>query len=139
MTRQDLSSIKLIVLHHSATARDTTTIGAIRMAHLRRPDYKDIGYHFVIEGKGELRYGRPIDCVPAAQKGANTGTIAVCVVGDNTRDGEGWNEAQKLSVASIVAMLRHVLGRPLELVGHRDVAASECPGVEVSEVFPHLV
>jgi N-acetylmuramoyl-L-alanine amidase len=138
MTRQNLADVKRIVLHHSASPRETTTLAMVRKWHMDR-GFLDVGYHYVIEGKGELRYGRPIDCIPAAQKGANTGTIAVCVVGDNTRDGEGWTEAQKLSVASIVAMLRHVLGRPLELVGHRDVAASECPGVEVSEVFPHLV
>jgi hypothetical protein len=138
MYTQRLSGISRIVLHHSASPRETTTIEDIRRWHIGR-GFSDVGYHFVIEGNGALRYGRQLDTVPAAQKGANAGTVAVCIVGDNTKTGEGWNEAQRISAHSLIAILRSVLGRRLAVCGHRDVAPSECPGLEVQEVFQDLM
>jgi hypothetical protein len=135
---QRLSDISRIVLHHSASPRDTTTVEAIRGWHKDR-GFSDVGYHFVIEGDGALRHGRQLDVIPAAQKGANTGTIAICIVGDNTKPGEGWNESQRISAHSLIVMLRTVFGQRLPFCGHRDVAPSECPGLEVRDVFPELL
>jgi N-acetylmuramoyl-L-alanine amidase len=143
VNRQNLSDISRIVLHHSASPRATTTAADILAWHTdpRRVDgpFDTIGYHFVIEGDGALRYGRPLDKVPAAQKGANLKTIAVCIVGNNLIDDEVWTDAQLISGHSLIVMLRSVLGRRLPFCGHRDLAASDCPGVDVRDVFRELV
>lgn len=135
---QNLYDIDKIVLHHSASPRDTTTAAKIRGWHKDR-GFIDIGYHYVVEASGHLAYGRALDSVPAAQKGANQNSIAICLVGDNTEPGEGWNDGQKQTARSLIVMLRQVIGRPLPICGHRDVAPSLCPGLDVKEVFPDLV
>ena len=45
--------------------------------HLSR-DFSDIGYHFFIRKDGTLEYGRDIKKTPAAQKGHNLYTLAIC-------------------------------------------------------------
>lgn len=141
MTPQKLSDIARIILHHSASPRATTTVEDIRRWHVVDRGFDDIGYHFVVEGDGKVRTGRPLDFAPAAQAKANTNTIAICLVGNNVLAAEahGWNDAQTLSAKSLIIMLRTVLGKRLPFFGHRDVSASECPGVEVHEVFRELL
>lgn len=140
---QRLSELHTIVLHHSASPRDSTTLEKITEWHMdpNRPGgaFRTVGYHYVIESNGALRYGRSLDEIPAAQAGANTGTIAVCIVGDNTKQGEEWTTAQLLSARSVVTMLRSLIRPRLRLCGHRDLTQTACPGVDVKEVFPDLV
>jgi len=122
--------ITMIVVHHSASAQ-TTTLEDIRSWHIARC-FSDIGYHFVIEHDGRVRHGRPVSQMGAHAKGANRGSLGVCVVGDNTSPLKAWNEQQKLSLARLVDALRLVYDIPLELVkGHREVGTTktECPGI----------
>jgi N-acetylmuramoyl-L-alanine amidase len=137
---QHLDQVAKIVLHHSASSRDTTTLEKIREWH-RAKGWLTVGYHFVIEGDGKVRHGRSIDVLPAAQKGANENTIAICLVGDNTKPGEQWSDPQKAAVRALVQALRVVLPKPVQIVGHRDIAISPtaCPGLDVADVFPDLV
>jgi N-acetylmuramoyl-L-alanine amidase len=134
---QLLRDITTIVLHHSASPRDTTSADEIREWH-RTKGWDDIGYHYVVEGDGSLKMGRSIDMQPAAQSGHNAGTIAICVVGDNTKDGEGWTDSQRITAHSLIVMLRNVLGWRIPIAGHRDLGTTECPGVDVREVFKDL-
>jgi hypothetical protein len=138
---QHITSLRTIVLHHSASSRDGTTLKRIDTWHRDR-GFIRVGYHYVIEGDGTIRYGRPLEMIPAAQLGRNRGTIAVCVTGNNLRDTEQWSAVQRSSVRHLVRSIRTVLGRPLPVLGHRDVAdpdhPTECPGVSVEEVFPDL-
>ena len=137
---QSLAKLRSIVVHHSASARSTTA-DQIDRWHRDR-GFMRIGYHFVIEEDGTLRYGRPIDMVPAAQGGANTGTIAVCITGDNTRGDRQWNDHQRWTFRRLVEDIRRLLGRPLPVVGHRDAAHPDhptlCPGVDVDATFPSI-
>jgi len=43
--------------------------------------WEGIGYHYFITKKGELQIGRPLEKIPSAQYGYNTGSIAICVSG----------------------------------------------------------
>jgi len=43
--------------------------------------WSTIGYHYLIDKAGEIIEGRNLEKTPAAQKGHNTGTIAICVHG----------------------------------------------------------
>lgn len=44
--------------------------------------WKYIGYHFYITKDGTIHKGRPLEVRPSAQKGYNSGTIAICVAGE---------------------------------------------------------
>ncbi len=132
--------IRLIVIHHSDSPRDSTTLEDIRRWHTdpSRPGgpFDDIGYHFVIEGDGQIRHGRLLP-LQGAHARPNNSRIGICITGDNTQPGEEWSTEQLLSGRLLVAALRTVWpGLPVE--GHRDVMRhgyTVCPGVDVSELF----
>ena len=52
----------------------------MRTAHKRR-GWSDVGYHYFITKAGEIQEGRPVRRVPAAQRGHNPGSIAICCHG----------------------------------------------------------
>jgi N-acetyl-anhydromuramyl-L-alanine amidase AmpD len=132
---QNPEEIDKIVIHHSASAL-TTTAKEIKQWHLDR-GWKNIGYHYVIEFNGAVRAGRPLTVVPAAQKGANTNSIAICVVGDNTDPNKRWLPAQWRSLENLIQSLYVVLVRRIPVSGHRDVLPghTECPGLDIKELL----
>tara|TARA_R110000751_G_scaffold307215_2_gene427760 strand:- start:1811 stop:2233 length:423 start_codon:yes stop_codon:yes gene_type:complete len=127
-------NIDKYVVHHSASSVDTT-VDEIRSWHVDGNGWEDIGYHFVITQEGLVNKGRDVCYVPAAQKGFNTGSIAICLTGDNTSDTNKWNRMQMES------LMRHYLSCRLlfpgiELYGHRDLNQSTiCPGLNIRPMF----
>ena len=132
-----MREIKRIVVHHSASPRTVTT-EVIKAWHTDPKKsggpFKDIGYHFVIESDGAQRHGRPIwvEGAHCPDNGANRDSIGICVTGNNTRDGDHWNDAQIASLVDLLRTLRVVFPN-IPYLGHRDVpgAATECPGLDV--------
>lgn len=122
--------IDLAVLHHSASPRDATTLEDIDAWHRAR-GWNGVGYHFVLEGDGTLRHGRPVEEEGAHARGQNAHSLGVCLVGDNTRTGEGWSEAQWSALHGLLVALRTVWPG-LRVVAHRDLAATACPGLDVA-------
>jgi N-acetylmuramoyl-L-alanine amidase len=55
-------------------------VDVIRQWHLER-GWSDIGYHYFIKKDGTVQIGRDLERTPAAQKGFNTGSIAICIHG----------------------------------------------------------
>jgi len=130
-----MRQIGRIVVHHSASARDTL-IATIDRWHRDR-GFAGIGYHYVIEGNGKLRQGRDLSKLGAHARGFNATSVGICVTGDNTNPSQQWSEKQ-------VAMLRRVVDA-LELLfpgaitmGHRDLKNTLCPGLEVKHVLGRL-
>jgi N-acetyl-anhydromuramyl-L-alanine amidase AmpD len=73
--------VSKVFLHCSASDRpEHDNIEVIKEWHLAR-GFSDVGYHFFIRKDGTIEEGRPIEQVPAAQKGFNTGSIAICCHG----------------------------------------------------------
>jgi len=70
-----------VYLHCSASPRpEHGDVSVIREWHKAR-GWNDIGYHYFIPFDGELQKGRSLEKSPAAQKGNNTKTIAICLHG----------------------------------------------------------
>ena len=126
-----MRTISRIIVHHSASPPDTTTLEDIDRWHRSR-GFNGAGYHFVCEADGRIRKGRPIAQHGAHAKGANRDSVGICIVGDNTRENERWTEAQRFALVDLVDALRLVFG-PLPVLRHRDVAATECPGLDDAE------
>ncbi len=77
-----MRSINRIVIHHSAS-NVSTTVETIRVWHMVDHKWADIGYHAIIEEDGVLHPGRDLTRVGAHARGANNGSLGICVTGNN--------------------------------------------------------
>lgn len=153
-----ISQIKFIPVHYSASSRDFTTFDQVNFWHkekgfnaektLYRGEKLHVGYHFFIDGKGNViigrkRYGNFIE-IPAANYGLNPYSLAICVA---LKPGENLNLAQRISLKKLLKEQMKIYNVPVEkrntkniitagIIGHRDVAtiindknaATSCPG-----------
>ncbi len=112
-----------IILHHVAgsglTAQD------IHMSHIGN-GWVGIGYHFCVRKDGTVYRGRPIDTVGAHCQGYNNLSVGICAEGNYQN--EIMPEVQKTAIAEV---LRYVMGLypQAQVVGHRVLNATACPGV----------
>lgn len=68
-------------IHCSASDKpEDDNIEVIRRWHLEKK-WNDVGYHYFIRKNGTIEEGRSLEEIPAAQKGHNFGSIAICVHG----------------------------------------------------------
>src|SRR5690349_1161673 len=93
-SHQAPGSIREVFIHHSAgfgksidtVAEQKSAMRQMQDFHQNGRGWADIAYHFVVfQPYGLLKrarvyQGRPLDVVPAAQEGHNTGTCAICIV-----------------------------------------------------------
>lgn len=95
--------------------------------HIERK-FKEIGYHFYIDKAGHIYEGRRLENIPSAQRGYNTGTIAICCGGLAK---ENFTKEQKWALKALCLHLDQVIGG-LTFHGHCEVDENKtCP------VFPY--
>ena len=125
-------TIERITVHHTATPWREDTDGAQRTrshtrGHLGR-GWPDLAYHLLIDGHGVVREGRPLTAV--GDTGTNydpTGYLLVTLEG-NFEDQEPSPEQLDAAVR-VLAWGSATFGVPPEAIdGHRDHAATLCPG-----------
>jgi hypothetical protein len=119
-------------VHHSASGLETTA-DEIEGWHIAR-GFRSIGYHYTVEGTGRLVVGRPLPETGAHTKGWNADSIGICLVGDNTDHISKWHEVQIGTLWKVVKACR-LLWPGIELVGHKDLANTLCPGVEIGALL----
>ncbi len=74
--------VNKVFLHCSASdVKSHDNIETIRKWHVEDNSWSDIGYHYFITKNGTIQEGRPLEKIPSAQKGHNTGSIAICLSG----------------------------------------------------------
>lgn len=113
-----------VVIHYTATdSAKWDDIEVCRAYHMKERGYSDIGYHFYIAKTGAIQFGRDLEKIPAAQKGKNEYTIAVCL---NARN--HYTKAQKEALIELSESLNHAYSGSVEFEGHKDMANTECPG-----------
>ena len=122
------SGTSLIVLHHSASA--DVAAAEIHSWH-RAKGWAGIGYHFVIRKDGSIERGRPQETIGAhAGAGVNGCSIGICLCGNFMQ--ELPSDEQLVSLVELVVWLQRYYraadGTELEVILHREVAATECPG-----------
>lgn len=126
-----LTDVQYLVIHHSASPRDTTSVDTIRKWHVEDNGWAGIGYSWVITADGKIHATRPLTKQGAHAPKVNALSWGVCVVGNNTKPGEGWNEAQEESLLNLVEAVE-LLVPGIKVLGHRDTGqATECPGLDV--------
>ncbi|QLG69742.1 MAG: N-acetylmuramoyl-L-alanine amidase [Candidatus Woesebacteria bacterium] len=129
---------EFIIVHHSATPRDSTKFITIKNAHISY-GWGDIGYHKwvsgLLDGDGILIQGRPENWIGAHTNSnkQNYRSIGVCVCGDfhSTAGNEIPTAAQLATLQQLLDTIRKQRNTPKERVlGHTEVpgAATNCPG-----------
>jgi len=118
-----------IFLHCSASDNPShDDVSVMRDWHVNGRGWSDVGYHFFIQKNGNLQPGRPLAKTPAAQKGNNRGTIAVCLHGLAE---EKFTKAQYRTLIGLCNEIDGAYGGMLTFHGHREVSTKSCP------VFPY--
>ncbi len=125
-------TIKKVYIHCSASdvpAHDN--IETIRKWHLER-GFNDVGYHYFITKNGTIEHGRPIQEIPAAQKGNNTGSIAICLSGLNKPK---FTQDQFKSLNKLCHQINNAYNRKITFHGHCEVSDKECPVFDYKQVL----
>jgi len=122
--------ISKLVIHHSASKAATTKKADLERWHKER-GFSQIGYHKVVEANGSIVNGRSESTQGAHAKGANMGTLGVCVVGDF--ETETPSPAQIKSLVTVLSewCKTHKLNST-NIYGHYNVPGAttdtSCPG-----------
>ncbi len=132
--------IKKLVVHHSASKKDTTKKTDIDEWHKQR-GFSQIGYHKVVESDGKIVTGRPERQQGAHAKGVNHKSLGVCVVGNF--ENEAPSEIQIRSVIKVlVEWCRKYELTSTDIYGHKNVPGgstkTSCPGKNLVFVLPRI-
>ncbi|MEM6472173.1 MAG: D-Ala-D-Ala carboxypeptidase family metallohydrolase [Planctomycetota bacterium] len=123
-------NVTKLVVHHSASPRDTTTVADVSRWHRER-GFSQIGYHQLILSNGTVQAGRPESIMGAHALGANQNSLGVCLMGNF--ENETPTAAQISSLVSVLQRWTREHRLPTtSIYGHFDVpggkTATACPG-----------
>jgi hypothetical protein len=148
---EPMGPIRRLTIHHSgededfeAQSRAATAqkIRGIQRHHQRRLGWADIGYHYVVDRRGEVWQGRALTYQGAHAKGlANLGNIGIVVLGNYGANRQRLNEAQQQSLAVLTAKLCEHYGIPASQVfTHQEIrpGPTDCPGRDISAYVARL-
>ncbi|MBI4370504.1 MAG: N-acetylmuramoyl-L-alanine amidase [Elusimicrobia bacterium] len=132
-----------ITLHHTAGKYSESleeSIEEMRFLqefHQQARGWLDIGYHFIIDGKGRTFEGRPSGARGAHAAGHNTGNIGIALMGYYHEPINNRASVEQLeSVARLIAWVSGAYSiSPKTLKGHRDLNATACPGDTLYELL----
>jgi len=147
--------ISKIIVHHTAETNKKerspkATMRAIYYYHTKIRGWGDIGYNYVIDREGVVYEGRAGgDFVVGGHAYCyNTGTVGISLMGnfENERVSKSQMSAliqltdilsQKYKINPLGKKTFH--GRDLaNILGHRDVGATACPGANLYDELPYL-
>lgn len=118
------SATKKIVVHHA----DATNCGAQTIDKWHKQNgWSGIGYHFLVRKKdGIVETGRPIDTIGAHCLNHNLDSIGVCFEGNFEK--ETMSDEQLQTGKELIAYIRGIYGNNIQIVRHKDLMATSCPG-----------
>lgn len=131
-----MRAIHKIIIHCTATREgDDISVDTIRRWHLAR-GWSDIGYHYVIDIKGNINAGRPIELIGAHTKGQNKYSIGIAYVGGVEDDGktpkDTRTKAQKDAIIRLVKKLKGCYP-DVSIHGHNSFSLKACPSYNVQD------
>lgn len=120
--------VHTVFLHCSASsAKAHDDVSVMRNWHLAR-GWKDVGYHYFIKRNGTIQSGRSIEKTPAAQKGHNSGSIAICMHGAGGNPPKNdFTQAQFRALKDFCLTINRAYKGQIRFRGHCEVAAKACP------------
>ena len=132
--------IRSLVLHHTQTpneapAMEQARLRSVRRFHMVEKGWGEVAYHYFIGASGKIYEGR--DSEYAGDSGTQydlDGRLLVCLLGDFSKTKP--KEEVIASLIRFVAAKLHEHGlTPGDVVTHRMVAATDCPGEAMQKWF----
>lgn len=124
MFKKPKRHVERVFLHCSASEMDMSgqaMVDEIRRWHKAR-GFSDVGYHFLVDKNGKVMTGRRLALNPAAQRGHNTGTIAIMVHGLEKFPPNMLEQCRLLC-----AEINEAYEGRISFHGHCEVSAKTCP------------
>jgi len=122
--------VSRVFVHCSATDNpEHDNVQTITSWHIKR-GFNGIGYHYYIDGTGTIHNGRSLESTPAAQKGHNTGTIAICVFGLTNFSQESMD-----SLVDLCHAITKAYKGKITFHGHREVSNKTCPVFDYKSIL----
>jgi len=119
-----------IYIHCSASDNpEHDDIKVITRWHLARR-FKWVGYHYFITSQGEVQKGRDLEKMPAAQKGHNKDSIAICVSGLSS-----FTEKSLFALKQLCLDIDDEYDSQVTFHGHCEVSAKRCPVFDYKAVL----
>lgn len=116
--------VNRVFLHCSASDYpEHDSVEVIRQWHIKQ-GFSDIGYHFFIHKNGSISTGRSLEKTPAAQRGHNVATIAICLHGYKI---ENFNTKQFNALRSLCSTINKAYYERISFHGHCEVSSKACP------------
>lgn len=143
-TPQSPDAVRFLVVHYSAMDADEQAlhrncagrVRGIQRYHMTSDQLtpggaSDIGYSWVVCKHGYVFKGRGWRVLPAATGGANSFTVAVCFLGNDTQGRDDVTPKGRGAIREVLDFVKRN-ARNLEGVrGHRDFGSTSCPGNEL--------
>ena len=113
-------------------------VDEVRRWHTKERGWSDIGYHVLIDRRGEVVSGRPLYRTGAHVVGHNTGTIGISLFGGfgasaDDKFSEHFTPEQDKALRETIAELQKQFPTIKKISGHNDYARKGCPGFTVQE------
>ncbi len=133
---RDLEVFNTVVVHHSAMPLSEGP-REIQYLHMHRRGFLDIGYHFVIDGRGRIYEGRSLAVHGAHVSGHNAGTLGIALMGNYEEIEPIPEQLTRLKWLIHVLLEKHPL---THLAGHGDFLPGKtvCPGKNLEPLLPGL-
>ncbi len=152
------SSVKLLVVHHSALVVSgdprpaAERVRALYKYHAVNKGWGDIGYHFIVDEDGVVYEGRMggASVVGGHAYCNNIGTIGIVLMGNFELESPSQRQAQGLQKLLSILASQYGLdaGKSVQfhgktfsspIVGHGDLLSTLCPGYSLSSGMSQLV
>ena len=125
--------VSAIFLHCSASDNSAhDDVSVMKTWHVEDNGWSDVGYHFFINKNGNIQEGRSIEKIPIAQKGYNTGSIAICCHGLKK---DKFTQKQMDSVKTLCGSIVNAFTDKIRIRGHREVSNKSCPVFDYKKVL----
>jgi N-acetyl-anhydromuramyl-L-alanine amidase AmpD len=145
MINQPAGVVDTIWVHCSATKPDwmagrslAAKVAELRRWHTSPPlNWRDVGYHWIIDRDGKVAPGRPETQEGSHVRGYNRKSLGVCLLGGHGSAAtdtfeENFTPAQKQALIDLIKDIKR--RTPITAIrGHNEVAAKACPGFTVAK------
>ena len=152
---QQYANVTHIIIHHTATPNTDTDWAARVLSiwnyHTYDNGWGDVGYNYLIDPDGIIYEGRAggDDVIGGHASGHNTGTMGVAFLGtfsdteptdaalDSAESLLAWKFSQN-GISPLENSTDHAGSYYANIAGHRDLAATECPGEDLYLLLPTI-
>lgn len=132
-----MRDVDKVVIHYSATPPDMkVTAEDIKRWHQERNFSVAPGYHKIVLQDGTVQDGGVPYPKPGIHvRGHNKNTIGICYIGGLAPDGvtgyDSRTPEQIEAIDRLIEEIRAEINPDVEVVGHKDLDATQCPGYDV--------